>query len=282
MAVIPNFNKIIDIQLISKDGTIHEIKWSGKGRKPNITVTGTFLPKNNMNNFEVRISNCYISIQEYEKIKLSCGYEENKAETIEGSITNRYIEKPAPEQVVLFECLTANYTNWCTKTVNLKFKVGDSIKDIISKISTELKFASPNFAEDISETLKAPLNETGLCSNVIQQIKNLFPELNILIDSNRITVTKEKGTGKKFVIKYLSSPPQILGNQITFVAPWDPQIRPDDIVQLKMETFKKDGIVATDVKLYSEYKILSMSFEFSTVGSENSMTIQAEGVESKK
>lgn len=267
------FNKIIDLEFYS-DSKIFKIECPKQGRKPTILISGTILPNDNINNFEIKVTNLYLSdIQQFNKFKVTAGYESEKNTVIEGSIWNCYIESPAPDQVTVFSCVMGNIEDWISKTVDLKFKEGDSLSDILTSLTSALGFNTPLVAQDVTDTLKTPLNETGLAKDVFQTLKKSFSDVTITVDSNRFNAFKGKGTGKTYVLDYVSAPPQYQSNTVSVSALWLPALRCGDHFSIKTKYFSKDMSTKTE-SLKSEYEVFSLSFEFSTTGTENQMTIQ--------
>lgn len=267
------FNKIIDIEFYS-DSSVLKISCPKVGRKPTISISGTVLPSDNINNFEIKITNLYISnIQQFNKFKVSAGYESEKATVIEGSIWNCYIESPAPDQVTVFSCVMGNIENWISKTVDLKFDEGESLTNILNKLSSALEFGNPIIAQDVNETLKSPLNETGLAKDVFQKLKASFPDVTITVDSNRFKAFKGQGTGKVYILDYVNAPPQFQANTVSVSALWLPALRCGDHFKLKTNYFKKDMTTKVE-SMKSKFEVISLQFEFSTTGPENQMLIQ--------
>jgi len=268
-----NFNKVIDIEFYS-DSNSFKIECPTEGRKPTISIKGTILPSDNINQFEIKVTNIYLSdIQQFNKFKVSAGYKDSKATTIKGSVTNCYIESPAPDQVTVFSCVMGSIEDWISKTVDLQFEEGESFSNILNSLSSALDFETPIIAQDITEVLKSPLNETGLAKDVFQNLTKYFPEITITVDSNRFNAYKGAGTGKVYNLEYVKSPPQFQANEVSISALWLPELRCGDHFKINTNYFSKDMATTSDL-MKSEYEVTSLQFEFSTTGAENQMTVQ--------
>lgn len=272
------FNKLIDITFVGEKDSF-SIKTPRTGMKPQISISGEFTSKALITTLEIRITNLYINkiLTNYHKVLVSAGYENNMSSVFEGEIVALYTAMPGPNKETVIICATANVTEWIEKDVNLSLESGFSLKQAIEEISNILSFQTPYIDTNYGEkTSAAPLLINGTVNMAIDELKKLFPNTQITIDSNRIycypekTKDVQKELVKKHKIPFLSQAPQFAGDQVSLVAPWMPNIKPQEIVEFGMGNYYVTGQYQSSI--FKTARVAQISFSFSTTG-ENSMSI---------
>lgn len=276
-----SYNKIIELELISRTKTIRIASplW---GRKPNINITGTFTSQDNITIFEVRIYNLYLDVDysEVHSLVVTCGYAGEKQTAIVGAISAMYTDSPGPDRVTVIQCTNADVGKWLTKACDISVEKGESFKTVLETISKDIGFNPPKINK-VDKTLESPFEHNGLVKDAVHKLRDLFPSVFIRIDSNFFSASEKSGSGTKYQIRYLSSAPQFSGASVSFTSPWIPALRPEDTVQLSTSYYVQD-ITSMTLDKKSEFKVTSVSFEFSTIDGTNSMTVTAVTQEATK
>jgi hypothetical protein len=282
------FDKVIKVELISTSnvnitGTIglqNELTTSTKdtiqtpktGRKPLISVRGTMSGKTEMQNIELRMTNLYTSkpLSDYKALKVTAGYKDGNQAEVYGTIMNAYVENPPPDSVTVFEVITGDLQKWSTAWINKTYdkntKVESIFRDMAKILGVDLIWKIK------TESVTAiPINFNSLVQDSIFKMKKSFPNFVVRPDYKGLHVSDEKeGTGVTHKLNYVKSAKKDAAGFV-IVAPWNPAIRPMDIVELDPQYYKQSfgGQNITNNK----FVVITLDFEFDTM-SNNSMNIR--------
>lgn len=277
---LENYNKLIDVS-VSGDAEAESfaVVCPEQGRKPNITISGVLTTEDNLNDFQISFTNIYtrkiISNYVNHTLNVKAGYAKNKSTFVSGMISNAYTESPGPDRVSILQCTTANYSAWTETTCNVSYDTGTPITNIITALSSQLGFASPQIT-GITQTIAAPFEFNGLVKDAIHALRKYYPEIIIRIDNGRLIAYKQgTGTGLIYTIDYVTSSPQLSGGNVNFTAPWIPELRPGDFVYIPTSYFTMDMASQNISSAVKKWQVVTIQFEFSTVGDTNSMTVSA-------
>lgn len=279
MEVQYNFNRQISLTFYENDADetgAFRIQCPATGRRPNIEISGTLLPVDYMSNIEIRIVNLYLNnAKTFKRIKVEAGYQNSMSVAFEGEVTNIYDESPGPEKVTVISCVQGRLSKTYGNTVSIKLDKNFSLKTALTQITNGAGLAAPDITFSEEETCASSFSFEGTVQEAVHQLGSLFPDVILLFSNDTIKATKnEKGTNETAkTIKFLQSPPQVVGTTVVLKAPWDPSIKPGDIVTVNAVSFITKGLVTVG-KLMKEYRIISVEFRYSTVQGTNQMTLQ--------
>lgn len=295
MAVIKNFNRIIDVKL-TKTKNLTKLGLAGvfgtgqqsffircprTGRKPEIEISGQILPSDQVSLFDLKIKNLYDTeiVADLSEVQVSAGYEDTLSAVFTGTPVNVYTSSPGPDRETVIQCTTASFGEWNTKIMKLQLLRGWTLKDAVTQINKALGFSEPAINPKLA-LLTAQVNWdfTGTAKEALHMLtSDFFPVCSAFIMNNRITITDQVGAefGQRHEVPFLSSAPQFSGSQVTITAPWNPAIKPNDIVRFNSTYYSASTSLLFDkIKSKSEMVVNQVGFEFSTTGSVNRMTLQ--------
>lgn len=294
MIKIPNYNRIINLYFLTKDGLeINRVKCPARGRKPDIEITGSIMADNFLPAFTITVKNLYLNVSgdrenPYAKIKVEAGYEQNYI-TFTGQIVSLFQESPGPDGKTVIMCQLGLIDSWLTATVDLDEDPGASMQSIVEKISKSLGMQEAQIPPALADlTVQDRFTFQGKCSEAIAKLIKTFPEKKLFItekDGALQVASKEDGTSlvtKK--INFLSSPPQQNPGEgdgafySTFTAPWLPNLRPGERVEFPAWQYIRYFNVVNNATNTNTILVTSIQFHFGTVGSVNQMTVQGPGV----
>ena len=296
-----NFNRIIDISLSGSSiryvgSTLGKVSYTKSivcprhGRKPEIEINGTFTTKDYLPAFNITIKNLYLDLQkeQYTKIKVSCGYAGNVI-PIEGTILSMYQESPGPDGRTVIQCQAGNLTDWLEANVQLNYKAGTSLTEILGAIKSKLKAPQVVIGNEARE-LKIKTGEKfmhdGSAREAMTKLEKVFEEERLAVFMREqtlcaICLTTGDKVGEE-VLQYMSAPPQPnTGDErgtyyTTITAPWMPKLQIGDILTIPSRVYMSNygmvGLAGTGKT--QKIQVTSISFHFGTTGSTNSMTVQ--------
>lgn len=302
-----NYNRFCNITLFGKKGTF-QITTPRFGRKPDIEVHGILYASEFAKDFEVRIRNLYtdVDLTLFNSIKISAGYFDKPELMVEGSIAIIYTEQPGPDRVTVIKCWMGAAEHILNATVdNLEMPEGSTLKAILESMTSAMQSANiPDSTNPIKVRWKAPqvdastgaltspskLSWNGGVKDLLGHLKSMFPGIYFTIGNDQIIAFNPKqrtlsgfgseteGAGGKIVpLKYLLSPPNYTAGRVIVTAPWEPGLKPGDIIYILNTNIGTKEATATisarQEALRSMYSVLSVQFDFSTVGSQNKMIV---------
>lgn len=289
-----NFNKIIDLYFYqNSDDSIpaYIIQCPHIGRKPKIQITGAMLPSCFMSGFEIKISNLYLDLTSkgYSKVKVVAGYT-SQTVTFEGDIWYMYKESPGPESITSILCQVGKVDSYLSTNISGIVKKGVPLFQFLTNLCSEVKLASAAQVSSDVSSKPFPIDwyYTGTVLEVLNKLTTeLFNDLIISPGADTIYAYKKGSADVLGIIpiNILSTPPQLIGDGAgssvaTLTAPWNPTIKPGDIVSCPARFYKTGSGVGFNISDGSNNLILqvnTLNFQFSTVGNMNSMVIQGTG-----
>lgn len=234
------------------------------GRKQMISIQGSFWGSGTITNGVLKITNFYTSkpLSDYKAVRVTAGYKNGNQATIYGTIQNSYIENPPPDSITTFELLQGNLLEWSTFWFNRSYQKGDMMQHVFQDLATTLNL-NLNWYVKTQFLLDRNVDFNCLCQDVILfKLKKSTPSLVVRIEYNQMYVYEDNiGTGIIYNLDYINSAKKdAAGFNIT--APWNPAIRPGDIVKLNPLYYKQSfggQNIATN-----EFLVSYITFNFDT------------------
>jgi hypothetical protein len=299
MAVnLERFNRIIDLSFITAGNKYDSrgfllnagqksIVCPRYGIKPNIEINGTYGESQTLYALHVSVKNLYLDLrtEQYSKLKIRAGYANNLI-TIESEIFKMYQESPGPEGTTIIECKLGSITqNWLDSMVQLNFKPGAKLSDILRALGTKLKASDVNMGKQAkSKTLQEMFLYDGSARGAMAKLEEVFQKdkLKVFMRGSRLcAICLETGDFiEQHVLQYMSAPPQHNpgdkdGNWTTQItAPWMPEVQPGDQIIIPSQVYQYNFELVGGAKKTQKMIVTQMSFHFGTRGSVNQMTCQ--------
>lgn len=257
-----------------------------RGRKPNITINGSFTTENYLPAFNITVKNMYLELKgkQFNKILVKAGYENNIV-TLEGTIISLYQETPGPEGSTVIQCVQGSMQEWMDSTISMNYGAGTMLSSIMTNMSLKLKTYGARLGQTaMTLMLNEPFEYDGTVRGAIDKLRQVFNDQNlcIVIRNNVLTaVCLSKGDSiQRHKLEYLSAPPQSNAGDssgtyyTTVTAPWEPKLQIGDALEIPTNTYIKNFSIVNSLKKTQTIQVTAISFSFSTVGSENQMTVQ--------
>ena len=277
MEVLYNYSRRINLTFLNEEtGAEFKIECPAKGRKPNIQISGTLLPVDYMSDVEIRVVNLYIERgQTFQKVRVEAGYENSMSIAFEGEITNIYDESPGPEKVTVINCTQGKIKNMLSNVIALNLEKGFTLNSALSQIAKAAELDAPVITFTDTETGGSPFTFNGTVQEALHQLSPLFPSVTLMFTDRTIKAVKNEisPAEKAKPIKFLQSPPQVTGTVVIIKAPFDPAIKPGDVVTVQNVSYMTKRTISVGT-LMNQYRINSVEFRFSTVQGSNQMTLQ--------
>jgi hypothetical protein len=247
------------------------------GRKPTINFRGKILPSPILSDLELRITNLYTGdtpLDAYKYLKIEAGYAGALSSSVEGEVVNAYQETPGPDGVTVFVMLLGFFTNWSNVTTTLFFPDGVKINTVLSACASSLGMTLKSFIPD-SLVSQISYSFTGLVSRFISDLAaalgiTVFPDGSVLK-----AFEKAGSTDKHHVMRYFINAPKHEAYGYNLSAPWNPDIRPGDILDIDTRFVRQTFGGAQVGSQNTAFITQTVSFDFSTTDDTNSMTIIA-------
>lgn len=282
-----NYNRFCHITLAGKEGTF-EILTPKTGRKPDIEVHGILMPSDFARDFEVRIKNLYIkdcNMDLLNSITVSCGYVGKPALVLKGSIDIIYTEEPGPDRVTVIKCLYVDAKMFMNAYCNINLEAGMRLDSILQTLTIQMNKAAEleNWDEpevDMSvagQISNAPLQWNGPVKDLMPDLKRRFPKAAITIHNNKFKAididNPPERTGRLVPLMYIQSPPNYTAGRVVVTAPWEPGLQPGDRIFLPKTGYGSQDMTLKAGTIRTYYTVMSVQFDFSTVGSNNKMIV---------
>jgi hypothetical protein len=247
------------------------------GRKPSINFRGKILPSPILSDLELRITNLYtgdVPLDAYKYLRIEAGYAGALSSSVEGEVVNAYQETPGPDGVTVFVMLLGFFTNWSNITRTLQWPSGTKINAILSECAVALGMTLKSF---ISDALLSQVSYsfTGLVSRFLSDLASGLG-INIFPDSGLLKAFEKAGsTDKHHVMRFFINAPKHEAYGYNLTAPWNPDIRPGDILDIDTRFVRQTFGGAQVGSQNTAFVAQTVSFDFSTTDDTNSMTIIA-------
>lgn len=272
-----NFNRIIDLSFRLKTGREIVVNTPRHGRKPAIDISGQFLPNGNASNFRVSVTNLYTDsiVDILTSIEVRAGYGDCLFVACSGTVANVYTETPGPDKVTVFECVTAKYSEWLEATANISLSAGFTVSQFVETVAKALGYNATVIDSGVASiSCPFPFMFNGKVSEALRRFKRSLPDVGITTEGDKLRVFSVSKAPKIYgvhVLKLLSQAPQFSGGTVSLVLPWQPNIKPGDVVQFPVDFGKKSLGALT----FNSAIVDTIDFSFSTVGDNNQMSIMA-------
>ena len=286
---IPMFDRIINLKLIKANGQYVEVKCPKKGPKPTITLSGSFAG-NIVYDATLKIMNLYtpspllaIDGSTYKFIEITLGYQDRLMAPISGQIFTAYQERPAPDSTVVFQFIVGWYEEWLTTAFNHYYPIGTHISTILSDViyaanfnkhAGSSKIAVNSYLQDdvttcpydFSTSIADAMYYLGRSEGIV-----VMPETKYTMAARYIGLRQSPSTTPPIELLFYNDVKKNAAGY-TITAPFDPRVRPGDLIRIAPKYFSSD-MGGNLVQFGFTFYVLTVSFEFSTVGDTNRMII---------
>lgn len=277
------FDKLIDITL--QKGFLpspDDLKFTTPvtGVKPTILIKGTFLPSLVIASFEVRVTNFYPGgdLSKYSYMTIKAGYATGLSLVATCFIFEPFVEKPSPDGIIVFKSVLADYQVISNAMLYKKWPSGTMLTSVFNDLAVAFG-CTLQYSADASLYLQEPLICTRNPKTVLPTIKEMFPDLTIIIDSQLLIVceTAQGRPTTRYTLDKISSAVKS-GTTLTVVAPWIPTLRCMDVVLVNASFYKQSLGSSLLAFTSNEFIVLTIDFAFGT-NDTNSMilTLQNKG-----
>lgn len=276
---IPLWDKIINLTLLQSDGESAYIGCPPVGRKPTINVSGKMVSSDTISDIDVRVTNLFTGdtpLSAYKYLKIEAGYRNALRTTIQCEVNNAYQETPGPDGITVFKAFLGGWTDWTNVTLSNNWPVGTSVNTILNYLAGLLNLTLNTSIPDSLET-QTPWSATGLVKDFINKIRNaLTPTLNIYPSGPFLIATQTGGnTGVIHDLNYFITPPRHEAYGFNLTAPWDPTIRPNDVITVNTKYMRQTYGGSQVGSGVTQFTVQTLSFDFGTTDDANSMIILA-------
>lgn len=247
------------------------------GRKPTISLKGSILPSPILSSIELRITNFTtdIPLDQYVFVKIQAGYASALDASIEGEIVNAYQETPGPDGITVFYLMLGLFTAWNSSTLTFAWPAGTSINSILRRCVFAMGYQRTETYLDDSLVTQTPWSISGIISRFLSEFAQAF-QINVYPLGQIVRViTSRQSTNVVHNIRYLKNPPRHDASGYNFVAPWDPSLRPNDIVQIATPYMRQTFGGAQVGNASTQFITQTINFDFSTTEDTNEMTVLA-------
>ena len=285
---IPQFNRIIELIIIGKNGKQFVIPCPEKGRKPNIEINVSYAANNALYAFNVTVKNLYLDFvnEQYATIKLKVGYAGNTVD-MEGTILSIYQESPGPEGRTVIQCQEGKMQQWLDATVQLYFEQGTTVESVLQKIKDKIGAHQVTVGNKASTLkLKIPFEHDGSAREALTKLQDNFKDEKLFVFLRNDTLCAicigENDYIASHKLEYTSAPVQPnAGTEsgdagyTTVTAPWIPQLRIGDKLEIPAKVYMK-YLTTVNKSLGGSLfiQVFKISLHFGTTGGVNSMTVQ--------
>jgi len=281
------FDKFINVFFYEKvptDNSLYSIVTPSTGRKPRISLSAEYFSSNTLVNIELKITNLSLDvpITKFKYVRIQAGYLKGQSTTMDCQILFAYMERPAPDSIMVFKILKGNWTNFNLFRYYGTGLKGTLLKDLVKKVCDAMEMT---FIEDSSVlagiTLLKDENVAGLGKDCLHNILTAYSIDHDFSLGFLRCFDKKKGITPPTEVKlnYLSSPIQQEAGSSTIKAPWIPILEPYQVFSVDSNYVRQSfggAIAANLVGVPVKFICISYKFNFSTVEDENSMTIFAQ------
>lgn len=290
MALKKNWNRIIDLKFLTQEGMQipkTAIPCPETGRKPSITITGSFTTDDYLPAFNVTVKNLYMDLPTvlYPKLEVRAGYA-GRLQPFTGTIYQMYQEQPGPEGTTIIQCLNGNIKNWEDATIKIEQAAETfSLYSVLRQIATATGLSLSVSPIAVNLAGKSKFEFEGTPKNAVSRLKQMFSDEGLYITVRGDTLyafTKNDRSGPKdFRINFITTPAQMQAGEedtayATVTAPWEPELRPGDRLTFPSKNYLKNFNVVNSEE--TSIIVTTIQFHFSTTGSTNQMTVQGYAV----
>lgn len=291
------FDKFVNLTLTDSSGKETKIVTPKTGRKPSIQVSGSAIQSNILPSVSVRMVNLYTPtpLTSFTGISIEAGYYNSNisSTTLRGNLNDAGVgwvfqESPSPDGITNFNFMVGDYGTWTSANCSVHYPAGSgkSVHDLLTEVVKPLGLTVQSGTSIRSMIWDAKLDWDASVSGFVQMIANSKKFVVNVWGSELLAYKQSEGYSSIRVVKkitYMSSPPQRQSPvTISFVAPWRPDIRCGDLIEIDPQYAKMTyGGSLTSSGKNEAYCVSTMEFDFSTSDNTNSMRVFAimEGAE---
>jgi len=264
-------------------------------RKPEITITGTFVNTVGVPGLSIRVTNLaapfpiwlYADKFMDSLLVVEAGYisDPRTAAQFKGKIMTASEEKPGPDSITNITLLLGEFNNYMTNPVpSHTFSGGSTIGDVVNFVIPYMNNTSQFFSYKAVDSpsdraLSYPLMRQhystpgGSVNDIFNDLKNEYL-LNIQVFGELIRVTHRymAFTESPWELNYVTSATKDAASY-HIKAPWIPGILPNDQIKFNPKIFNQSLGGAQAGPVSAIQNVITVSFEFSTTGRTNTMEL---------
>lgn len=264
--------------MINKYGKSYTLTCPAQGQKPTIQVTGQWLPGSVLTECELRITNFIAekSLLDFGWVDIEAGYAGSLKTRLGGTIMNAYQETPGPDGVTLFQIQTGPYKEWTNSFVHQSWARQTSVNQILRDCAGFLGLTLNTNLPD-TMVVQSNLYCTGYVRDFLNTLALAYkivirPDIDLLI-----ACMADNDTGIVHEITYVKTPPVREASGWSVICPWDPSIRPFDVVRIKTnyarQTYGGKQVTSTGAPDRLEFTVALVTFDFCTTDDTNYMKL---------
>ena len=266
-------------------------------RKPEIEISGSFVDEVACPGLTIRVTNMYtqIPIWQYEDslVEIEAGYfsDTQTSVKLKGKIMTATQEKPSPDGITAFSIWLGELSGMNNSLIHLHYSPtsGTTLDKLLNDVAKQLTKSSGHFDYSVvyndtdssnstfSILLQDSFDYDGSIKDLLDYIKSAY-SLSIMVVGDQIRVAKEYSSfhDTTYDLTYVSTVTRHAKSWV-IQAPWTPGILPNSTIRFSSQYAKQSlgGAVAGSTSI--EQRVLTVDFEFSTVGKTNSMTLRTLG-----
>lgn len=260
-------------------------------RKPEITIKGTFVNTVGVPGLQIRITNLLIGFPIWNyvnhMVEVTAGYvyDPSTIVTFKGELMTGSQEKPAPDSITVLTLFLSEGEGYNNCPISVHFDSTSTVGDVLNKVADTLtsykdgKFFNFYVADDsLDLAKKIPLNANGYTFNhgtvkdLVHNFKSIY-DLDIIIYGETIRVSTHNTVFHNDIFE-LTNVSSVTKDADSYHirAPWIPGLLPNMIVKIDPAAFKQT-LGGEMTKPTIKQQILTVDFEFSTIGKTNSMEL---------
>jgi hypothetical protein len=299
------YDKIINVTFFSNNIQLPKktLITPSFGFRPSINISGMIIANSFFCNIELRIKNAFIDFDyaPYNSVSIDAGYSGDLFYSgMSGQITQAYIETPGPDGVTVF-MIKITYQGILENYINFEFTGPGTFNQVLNKFVSDMNSELSSIGIQSNYTIYVP-NELGIkqiqsnihlsgsMSNVLVKIVEEYMQSFWSVNAQSIVVFNKQFISSKnlFEINRVTSTPRSTApGHISFTSPWLPNLRPGDCIHINpiylkasfgtFQALKNKGDNSEEKLSYSPgyFSIYSISFEFDTFESINTMIVDA-------
>jgi hypothetical protein len=266
-------------------------------RKPEIEISGSFVDEVACPGLTIRVTNMYtqIPIWQYEDhmIEIEAGYfsDTQTSVKLKGKIMTATQEKPSPDGITAFSIWLGELSGMNNTLIHLHYSPtsGTTLDKLLNDVANQLTKVNGYFNYNVvyndtdssnttrTTVLQDSFDYDGTIKDLLDEAKRAY-SLSIMVVGDQIRVAKENTAfhDTTYELTYVSTVTRHAKSWV-IKAPWTPGILPNSTIRFSSQYAKQSlgGAVAGSTSI--EQRVLTVDFEFSTVGKTNSMTLRTIG-----
>ncbi len=299
------YDKIVNVTFFSSDINIPKktIITRPSGFKPKININGMIIANSFFCNIELRIGNAFIDFDfaPYQSVSIDAGYSGDLfSNGMAGQVTQAYVETPGPDGVTVF-IIKITYQGILDNHIDFEFIGPGTFSSVLDKFRSDMNSVLTENGINLNYTISVPvelgsiqiqsnIQLSGSISNVLVKIIEEYFQSFWSVNGNSIVVFSKQFVSSKNIFeinKVTTTPRSTAPGHISFTSPWLPNLRPGDCIHINpiylkasfgtFQALKNKGDNSEEKLSYSPgyFSIYSISFEFDTVESINTMIVDA-------